>query len=440
MKTQDETIDSTPAEGADRRPPLPGIVVVFAGGSPAFRVLPLEKSRMVIGRSTGGPGSIADARLSREHFEVAFEGGTWTVKDLGSRNGTFVDGEAIDGARTFRAPRSVQAGETLALTAPDVRALAGSTVQSTEELVAGPSLQAALQRVARAAASSDRVLVTGETGTGKELASRRFHSTGPASSGPFVPVNCAAIPEGVAERLLFGARRGAFSGAVADAEGYVEAANHGVLFLDEVGELDLEVQAKLLRVIETHEVLPIGATAPRKVDVRFCFATHRDLRSAVANKSLREDLYYRIAQPEVHLPPLRDRTEEIPWLVERELSRLPGKLKAHVRLIDACVRRPWPGNVRELVASIRIAADAAQEAQAGLVRLEHLHSDAGLSLGPVKDESPATGAKTPGAEEIRRALDENAGNVSSAARALGLHRTQLYRLMKRLGITPPTTE
>ena len=148
------------------------------------------------------------------------------------------------------------------------------------------------------------------------------HATAPESNAPFVAVNCAAIPEGLAERLLFGARKGAYSGATADAEGYIQAANRGTLFLDEIAELDPLVQAKLLRVLETREVLPLGASRAKKVDIGICAASHRRLRDEVTAGRFREDLYFRIGRPEVQIPPLRERLDEIPWFVARELRRV----------------------------------------------------------------------------------------------------------------------
>src|SRR5262249_28524018 len=161
-----------------------------------------------------------------------------------------------------------------------------------------------------------------ESGSGKELAARAFHGYGGRGDQPFVAVNCAAIPEGLAERLLFGAKKGAYSGATADAEGYVSTANGGTLLLDENAQLDAAVQAKLLRVLETKGVMARGDWTPRPVDVRVCSGPHKSLREGVAKGRSREDLYFRMGRPEVSIPPICDRLEEIPWLVARELDRL----------------------------------------------------------------------------------------------------------------------
>ena len=242
------------------------------------------------------------------------------------------------------------------------------------------------------------------------------------------------LPEGVAERLLFGSRKGAFSGA-ADSDGLVRAAHGGVLFLDELGELDLEVQAKLLRLLESREVLPLGATRAVRVDVRFVFATHRDLRADTAAGRFRADLFYRIEQPCIELPPLRERREEIPFLCAAASS-----LPLHAAFVEACLLRPWPGNVRELLRNVARACEVALEAKAPEVLIEHLPPEAGLALGARSDsggprsESGAPPEREPDLEAMREALRVHGGNVSAAARSLGVHRTQLRRWIERYAL------
>jgi transcriptional regulator with GAF, ATPase, and Fis domain len=292
----------------------------------------------------------------------------------------------------------------------------------------------------------------GETGTGKELAARTFHSYGPHAKGPLVAVNCAAIPEGLAERLLFGAKKGAYSGAAEDAVGHIAAADGGVLFLDEVGELDLNVQAKLLRALETREVVPLGATSGKRVSVRVCVAPHRDLRAHVATGQVRADLYHRLAPPEVVLPALRERLDEIARHVVAEVAT--RGLTAHARLVEACLLRPWPGNVRELRKEIRHATARALADAEQRVRLEHMSEAAGRSFElddtlPEQDSSPTPAAQEPPKrrsyirwsqsmtrERIQQALADCSGNVAHAAKSLGMHRTQLYREMARFALQP----
>src|SRR6185503_20839138 len=203
-----------------------------------------------------------------------------TVEDGGSRNGTAVDGEELEDAPAFEAPRVLRTGSSLFLFAADVRPFRQGIARAAD-VVMGPALQRAFHAIARAARFGRVLHVTGESGAGKELAARAFHDAGPARGGPFVAVNGATLPEGMAERLLFGARKGAYTGAL-DAKGLVQSAHGGTLFLDEVAELDAGVQAKLLRVLETKEVAALGAERTERVDLRVVSATHRDLRAEVA--------------------------------------------------------------------------------------------------------------------------------------------------------------
>jgi DNA-binding NtrC family response regulator len=427
MRADGETQEDSQLEKAAPEPSRPGLVFIFSGGAPLFHPVPLTEGRLVLGREGAGGQPLPDERLSRQHAEVRREGTQWRVEDLGSRNGTFVDGEQVVGRRGFSSPRVLRLGNTLALFREDVGRLAGADVASGPERVLGPAFHAVLQQVEEAAVAGDTLLITGESGTGKELAAQAYHQAGPNARGRFVAVNCAAVPSTVAERLLFGSRRGAYSGAEADAEGYLQAADKGVLFLDEVAELSLEVQAKLLRVLETREVLALGASRPQPVSVCVCSATHKDLRAAVAAGQFRADLYYRLSQAEVRLPPLRERLEEVPWLLAYAVRGAPA---LHATFVEACLSRPWPGNVRELLSEARRAARAAAALGQRSLRAEHLDADAGMAM-----EAPAETAASPPPDRaaVEAALAAHGGNVSAAARALGLHRTQLYRLMQRWG-------
>ena len=220
----------------------------------------------------------------------------------------------------------------------------------------------------------------------------------------------------------------------------------GTLFLDEIGELDPMVQAKLLRVLESRELLPLGATRSRSVELRVVAATNRDLRLAVTTGRMREDLYYRLAKREVRLPPLRGRREDIPWLVDGELARLDAALEVHAQLIEACCLRAWPGNVRELLAAVRQAGEDAVADHQTVVLADHLGRTAGLAVRDAAapdDAAPRPGdpprlvrkrGAQPSREEIEAALRTHGGNMTAAARELGLHRTQLYRVSRRLGI------
>jgi DNA-binding NtrC family response regulator len=451
-------------------------VLVLSAGQPASRVLRVSAAGIELGRDHPVFAGSVDGRLSRRHARVRWDGRRFEVTDLGSRNGTSVDGVPLRPDAPQTMTRLLRVGDSILVPARDVEPHERLGVRVADGRVEGPTLQLALRTAAHAARLGSVLHITGESGAGKEGLARAFHAAGPARDGPFQAVNCAAIPEGVAERLLFGAKRGAYSGADADADGYVQAAHGGTLFLDEVAELSLAVQAKLLRFLETREVLPLGAARPRQVDLRFCSATHRDLRALVAAGKLREDLYFRIAAPHVAVPPLRDRPEEIPFLVAAELARVAAAMPAsaavaltpHPSLLEACLLRVWPGNVRELAAEIRSAAqsvlaadlspeprpggarapkggalEGAPRLEAARVEARHLRPLAGSALAapPPSGDGPEEGPPSPPAAapsgnkaRITLALKLFEGNVSAAARELGVHRTQLRRWMDRYGL------
>ena len=432
--TIDESILVTDAH----EKPVPGLLQISSGGKPACAPIRLDDKPIVLGRyQAEDVVMVDDDRVSRRHTRITPRGGGVRVQDLESRNGTYVDGQRVADETYSAAPRVLRVGQSLLIFVPDIRPFrVGVEVRGDE--VVGPTLRRARLAVERAAEGGDSLLLTGPSGAGKELAARAFHAASSAK-GPFVAVNCATIPAGLAERLLFGARRGAYSGANADAEGYVQAADGGTLFLDEVAELDPSVQPKLLRVLELHEVVSLGASHPRKVDVRICAATLRDLRADVSAGRFREDLYYRIGRPEVRLPSLVERLEELPWLVARELSRVDPRLVAHPLLLETCVMRAWPGNVRELNGEIRRAGRDALAEGRHVVKDKDLAESAGREISDTRAR-PSTPAVPTTAElsreVIEAALRKEQGNVTAAARALGLHRNQLRRWVSKHGVDP----
>ncbi len=315
-----------------------------------------------------------------------------------------------------------------------------------------PAFARLLDDARRVARLSSPVLVRGETGTGKELVASLLHASGPRKSAPFVRFNCAAIPDGLAESELFGHEKGAFTGATQRHAGYFTRAHGGTLVLDEVAELSLSVQAKLLRALQSGEVQPVGRARVETVDARVIACTHRDLREEVSAGRFREDLYYRLAVIELRVPPLRERRGDIPRLVEafrqrfvREFS-LDTDPRMAPELIDALCQRSWPGNVRELENAVaRMLAFCAGEAL-GLDALERLSSDDGpaKSAKHSGDDRASDEPTLPLRErlasfergEIERALASCAGNQSEAARALGITRASLIDKCKRYGLLP----
>jgi transcriptional regulator with PAS, ATPase and Fis domain len=325
----------------------------------------------------------------------------------------------------------------------------------------GPAMAEVFRLMESAAASPIAVLVEGETGTGKELVARGIHRAGGRADGPFLAVNCAAVSETLLESELFGHRRGSFTGATHDQPGLFEAAGGGTILLDEVGEMPPTMQAKMLRVVQEGEIIPVGDTRPRRVDVRIISATNRDLSGAVDAGSFRQDLYYRLAAFPIQLPPLREHVEDIPLLVDRILQRA---VERHGKRIDGIDRSAvqllmafdWPGNVRELENEIERAVALAREGD--VIGAAHLSSKLigsrsapppSINLPPSADRPPPSAlgdAETKTAmplrqaravfeaEFLRKALDQNERNVSRTARALGISRVMLQKKMKEYGL------
>jgi transcriptional regulator with PAS, ATPase and Fis domain len=412
----------------------PGLVVIFSGGRPKCLSIRLDKKPIEVGRvASEGVFVVEDDRVSRRHTRISLKGGSVRVTDLDSRNGTFVDGKRVADETFTRLPRLLRVGQTLFRFTPDIRPFLRATVETTAEGIVGPTLRASRDWINRAAAAGDTLLLTGPSGSGKELAARAYHAAGRFAAGPFIAVNCAAIPQGLAERLLFGARKGAYSGATSDADGYVQAADRGTLFLDEVAELDIGVQPKLLRVLEMREVLTLGAAHPKKVDLQVCAATLKDLRAEVSAGRFREDLYYRIGQPEVRLPSLIERLEELPALAASELQRADPRLVPSSGFLEACALRAWPGNVRELLREVRQAARAALDGGRTVVDAKDLSPTAGEEIS---NESRSPQQPELSREAIEAGLKREQGNVTRAARALGMHRNQLRRWLTRHNVDP----
>ncbi|HET9011719.1 MAG TPA: sigma-54 dependent transcriptional regulator, partial [Gemmatimonadaceae bacterium] len=309
--------------------------------------------------------------------------------------------------------------------------------------------QRAVEQATLAARSDARVLLIGESGTGKELVARALYRTGPRRQQPFVVVNCSAVVEALFESELFGHVKGSYTGATETTPGLFELADGGTIFLDEVGELPLTVQAKLLRVLETGDVQRVGATAPRRVDVHVLAATNRDLLAEVAAKRFRSDLYYRINVVELTVPPLRDRREDIPYLVAAFVRDAASRLrKPLLGLTPAAERqlmaRAWDGNVRELRNTIERACILAEGGWVTERELKQSGSRLPSVAASVPIPSPAAGhgfadgddVKLSARERdhIRQVLERSGGNKMAAARALGLDRRTLYRRLDRYGL------
>ncbi len=291
------------------------------------------------------------------------------------------------------------------------------------------------------------MLITGESGTGKELVARAIHHASARADGPFVAVNCAALPDTLLESELFGHERGAFTGADRQKPGRFELAAHGTLFLDEIGELSPGVQVKLLRVLQEREFQRLGGTATLKADVRLIAATNRDLMAEMAAGRFRNDLFYRLSVFNVHLPPLRERGDDVLLLADAFIRTLAARMgKTDVTLsrdaVDLLRRHPWPGNIRELQNAIERALITCEGALVTAAQLALPRPSGPATTGPRQPEPVPAAASSVDVHELERkaiidALARTHGHKARAAALLGLTRFQLYSRLKRYGIEVP---
>ncbi|MEQ9096992.1 MAG: sigma-54 dependent transcriptional regulator [Phycisphaerales bacterium] len=318
-----------------------------------------------------------------------------------------------------------------------------------EGLIAGSEpMRKIIKTVRTVAPSNIAVLITGESGTGKELIASAVHKNSPRASKKYVAFNCAGQSESLLEDQLFGHVRGAFTGAEKDREGVFEYANNGTLFLDEIGDMPLSMQAKLLRVLETGEVVRLGSNDPRKTDVRFVSATNKDLRKMIAEGAFREDLYFRINGAHVHVPPLRERREDIPRIAQHAAARFADQMgQPTPEITDAALMRltayDWPGNVRQLLNVIQnmvvtAIGEATEDAPA---RLEVRHIPPEVRAGEDEGEAGAASGTLAGTSleqiekrAIRETLRLTGGNREQAAKLLGIGERTLYRKLREYGL------
>ncbi len=307
----------------------------------------------------------------------------------------------------------------------------------------GPGMQQVFSIIDRAAPVKTTVLIVGESGTGKEMVARALHEGSPRRSAPFLALNCGAIPENLIESTLFGHEKGAFTGADAKARGYFQAANGGTLLLDEIGELPLGLQSKLLRVLEDSTVTPVGTTTPQKVDVRIVAATNRDLQSEAATGRFRQDLYFRLNVVTIQLPPLRQRLEDLPLLTRYLLDEICRQNGFETREIDASLleafaEHNWPGNVRELKNILEslvvlsgkriLAADDLPD------RFFHDRTPAAAGDAGPGDSTDALNLSQLSRQAILKALENCRGNRTEAAKQLGISRRTLHRRLNEFGL------
>lgn len=421
-------IDSTAHQPEVIAEPKGRLVLSCFGATPAWSGAIALDGTMVLGRAPSCGLVLPDAAASRQHVELRPNGDGAELIDLESRNGTFVNGR-----RTARSLLSVgdivRVGNSILRLSREEEDWQPATIKGP--LIGGATLAPVRRLIKLVGPTELSVLILGETGTGKEVVARLLHEAS-GRTGPFVAVNCAALPDALVESELLGHVRGAFTGATQARRGLIAAAEGGTLFLDEIGELPPAAQAKLLRVLEDRVIRPVGSEQERQVDVRVLSATNRDLTA-----TFRPDLHARISVVEIRLPPLRSRPEDLPALVTYLATRRGlAPLALHPDALEALALYDWPQNVRELEQVVRNAAlDGAD-----LVQVVALPDRIRANLVRARQETPPSHAAPGSAVEPRarlvEALRKYQGNVRKASESLGMGRGHVYRLLKRWGVDP----
>jgi DNA-binding NtrC family response regulator len=454
--SRDRETHTTAVTATESATPGRSCLFVVAGGTPGRHRLP-ETGSLVVGRSTDADLVLPDHGVSRRHA-IIHGGVAPMIEDLGSANGTVVCGRRLapgerrpliegDVVQLARATLIVQPMLDDARDAQTLRACAQRRLASEggDLVLTEASMRAVRQLAERVAGSMLSVLIVGETGVGKELVAELVHRRSPRAAAPLLCLNCAALSEPLIESELFGHEKGAFTGALQTKPGLLEVARGGTVFLDEIGELPLALQAKLLRVVESRQILRVGGLEPRAIDVRFVAATHRDLQAEVHAGRFREDLFYRLNGITLAIPPLRDRTSEIAELARLFVDEACARTNRRpapswsVDALELLVRHPWPGNIREL----KNAVERAVVLCTGDV-LEAVHLPDVLRAGSISDRAPTQPPEDEATLRLRiadldrrriaEALEQAGGNQSRAARALGMARNTLIARMKAYGL------
>ena len=395
---------------------------------------------IAIGSGSGCQLRLTDTTVSRKHVEVELVGDEIVVTDCGSRNGCTIQGVRLEkGAIGFGA--ELKLGRTIVKLVPDEEFLdvAPSPQTSFGSIVGGDTrMRQLFTLLAEVAATDATVLVEGETGTGKELIAEELHNHSPRKNGPLVIVDCGSVPRELVASILFGHVKGSFTGALSDRRGMFSEANGGTIFLDEIGELPIELQPVLLRALDKRAVCRVGATTYERFDARVVAATNRDLRAEVANRRFREDLYYRLAVIRVAVPALRERGSDIRMLIEHFMRRFAPDLTLTPDDMARLVRHSWPGNVRELRNAMERICLLAKNNQ---VDVGSALGDVSQAAGPpaFRTDMPFKDAKNQLVEAFEREyiqglVERHAMNLSAAARDAQIDRKHLRELMRKYGL------
>jgi len=436
-------------------------------GPDAGLIRDVEAPVIRIGARRGNDVQLSDSKVSGLHCEIRLDDRGYRLRDLDSTNGTYVSSLRINDVYIVAGSQIALGGTRLKFDplGESVEIELADTDRYGSMIGRSVKMRELFARLEKLARTDTTVLVTGETGAGKELVAEALHDNSPREKGPFVVLDCGSIPPNLIESELFGHERGAFTGATGSYAGAFERANGGTVFLDEIGELPLNMQPKLLRVLERKEVRRVGGAKTIEVDVRIVAATNRDLGVEVNRGRFREDLYYRLAVARVHVPPLRDRKDDLPLLIDHILATTPGGESAQIaqETIDLMMKHDWPGNVRELRNVIERAVllaespeneDSLRRAPAPVPRSEPsvtvtpsqtaTSTDAQMTV-PVDVTIPFKMAKQNVISEferryISRLLAQHDGNISAAARAAGIDRMSIHKMLHRLGLANPGRE
>jgi len=406
--------------------------LVVAAGTAGERRIEIGETPITIGSDVAAQLCVADPHVSRRHTEVVRAGASVVIRDLQSRNGTYVDGIAVKEA-ILDVPATIRIGGTTIRFETQTRTPAQCARRMGAAVGSSPQMQGVFDLLERLAPSDLTITLLGETGVGKDVLACAVHDASVRRSGPFIVFDCGAATPTLIESALFGHEKGAFTGANAAVAGAFERAHGGTLFFDEIGELSLDLQPKLLRALEQRKIQRIGSTVELPVDARILAATNRDLEAEVAAGRFRQDLFFRLSAAVVAVPPLRARLSDLPELVEAILAAEGRRLRVTHETLDALATYDWPGNVRELR---NVLMAAAAMADADLLEPRHLLMFQRRRRNTTLADFPLGGRSLESIERaaIVQTLKRADGNKVKAAKVLGIAASTLYEKMRRYGI------
>ena len=405
---------------------------MLAAGTPEEQRIEIGEFPVSIGSDAAAQVCVSDPHVSRRHAEVVRTNETVVLRDLQSRNGTYVDGIAVKEV-ILHGPATIRVGGTTIKFETEAPRPATGPKRLGDAVGSSAEMQRVFEMLERLAPSDLTITFLGETGVGKDVLACAVHDTSNRRSGPFVVFDCGAATPTLIESALFGHEKGAFTGANAAVAGAFERAHGGTVYFDEIGELSLDLQPKLLRALEQRKIQRIGSTVELPVDVRILAATNRDLEAEVAQGRFRQDLFFRLSAAVVAVPPLRARLDDLPELIDAILAAEGRRLRVTRDTLDALAAYDWPGNVRELR---NVLTAAAAMADADLLEPRHLLLFKRRRRDPTLADFPLGGRSLESIERaaIVQTLKAADGNKVRAAKALGIAASTLYEKMRRYNI------